>query len=122
MLRRGREVHSWTDYILGTDRHLLTYMVLGCLYGAMSTAHSKYLSKRKRFPLNPLKTPGGVENLFVELRGFTTKPPRRERPRLAWTSLETWQLINTRIAVCRIQDGYQGIVWTLIRKIKVKIQ
>ena len=50
MLRKGREARSWTDYILGTDRHIFGnvsvqdprhnldhYMVLGCLPSASLT-------------------------------------------------------------------------------------
>ena len=47
MIREGREVRSWTEYILGTDRRLFVnvsvrdprhnsdhYIVLGCLHSA----------------------------------------------------------------------------------------
>ena len=53
MLRIGREVQSWTDYLLGTDHHLFQnvyvryprknsdhFMVLGCLCGADHREHS----------------------------------------------------------------------------------
>ena len=54
MVRLGREVRSWTDYILGTDHHLFRntsvrdpihkpdhYLILGCLCRATFREHSK---------------------------------------------------------------------------------
>ena len=59
MLRKGREVRSRTDYILGTDHRLFGnvsvrdprhnsdhYMVLGCLHSASLTDHKRYLGGR----------------------------------------------------------------------------
>ena len=56
MIRKGREVRSRTDYILGTDRRLFRnvavrdpwhnsdhYMVLGCISSAPPTEHKGYL-------------------------------------------------------------------------------
>ena len=71
---------SWTNYILGTDRHLLQnvavqdaghktyhYVVMGYLRGSVTSTHSHYLRKQNRIPLKSPKTPGGVNDLFVEL-------------------------------------------------------
>ena len=64
MVRAGRDMRSWTDYILGTHFRLLWnvsiqdprnnsdhYMVLGCLCSAPLREHSEYLGRRKRLPL-----------------------------------------------------------------------
>ena len=80
MLRRGRELCSRTNYILGTDHLLLQnvtvryarpntdhYLVLGCLHIAAPDAHSLYLWKHTGFPSRPPKTPYGVDRLFYEL-------------------------------------------------------
>ena len=69
MLRKGREVRSRTDYILGTDHYIFRniavqdprhnsdhYMVLGCLPSAPLTEHKRYLGGRKRWPV---RLPGG---------------------------------------------------------------
>ena len=82
MLREGREMCSWTDYILVTYHRLIQdvavqdarhntyrYLILCCLREAAPAAHSKYLRKQKLLPLKPPKTPGGVDRLFAELRG-----------------------------------------------------
>ena len=66
MIRKGREVRSRTDYILGTDSCLFRnvavrdprhnsdhYMVLGCLPSAPPTEHKQYLGGRKRWPVRP---------------------------------------------------------------------
>ena len=52
----GREVISWTDYILGTDIHMFWnvsvresqhnldhFMVLGCLHGTSQWDHTSYM-------------------------------------------------------------------------------
>ena len=90
MLRWGQEVCSWTNYILGTDRHLLqnvevrdtrhnTYhnLVLGFLSGAAPAAHSHYLRKWKLLPMKPPNNLGGVGRLFAELQGSTSKSPQQ---------------------------------------------
>ena len=94
MICGGQEVCSHINYILGTDLHLFQnmafqdawhntdhYLVLECLRRAAPAKHLRYLMNRKRFPLKPQKTLGGVYRLFAELRGDIPKPPRRERPR-----------------------------------------
>ena len=66
MLQKGREVRSWTDYILGMDHRLFGnvsvrdprhnsdhYMVLGCLQIASLTEHNRYLGGRKKLLLKP---------------------------------------------------------------------
>ena len=70
MIREGREVRSWTDYILGTDLRLFGnvsvrdprhnsdhYMVLGCLHSATLREHTRYLRRRKRLPFRPPTAP-----------------------------------------------------------------
>ena len=110
MLREERDVRSCNDYILGTDRrmiqNLVVYdkrhnrdhcLVLGCLCGAMPSAHLRYLRKRTRFTINTPNTSDGVDLLFTELRGAIPNPPWQEYPLQTWISLETWRLVNTRI-------------------------
>ena len=66
MVRQGRVVWSWTEYILGYDCQIFKnvaiwdlrnnsdhIMVLGCLIGASSREHSCYLGRRLRLPLCP---------------------------------------------------------------------
>ena len=75
---RGREARYRTDYILGTDSHLIHnmsvwyaqyntyhYLVLGCLHRDAPDKHSRYLRKWKHFILNSPKTPGGVNRQFA---------------------------------------------------------
>ena len=106
----GREVRSWTNYILGTYHHLLQkvlvqdarhnadyYLDLGFLHKDAPADHSRYLGKLERFPLKPPKTPGGFNHLSAELQGSIPNSPWWEQPHQAWISPETWQLIDTRI-------------------------
>ena len=80
MLRKGREVQSWTDYILGTDRCLFKnvsvwdsrhnsdhYMVLGCLTSAFLTEHNHYQGVWKKLPLRPQKGATRKDNSFAAL-------------------------------------------------------
>ena len=66
VLRKGREVRSRTDYILGTDRRLFRniavldprhnsdhYMFLGCLPSAPLSETKRYLGGWKRWPVRP---------------------------------------------------------------------
>ena len=66
MIWAGREVRSWTDYILGIDRRLFLnvsvrdprhnsyhYIVLGCIRSAPLREQSTYLGGRKIPPLRP---------------------------------------------------------------------
>ena len=113
MRRRGWEVRSRTNYILGTDCRLLQnvavrdarhntdhYLVLDCLHEAAPTVHSCHLRKRTCFPIKPPTTLDRVNRLFAELWEDISKPPRQERLLQVWISPETWCLINTRIVEC----------------------
>ena len=66
ILRKGREVRSHMDYLMGTyrcllhiisiwdDRHnIYQYLVLGCICGAAATDHSQYLRRWWSFPVRP---------------------------------------------------------------------
>ena len=80
MYRGGREVKSWADYILGSDRHQSHnvsikdprnntdhYMILGCLHSAKIREHTQYLERRKRYPLLPHGTPTREDLLISDL-------------------------------------------------------
>ena len=80
--RGGRELSSRTNYILGTDSCLFLnvatqdarhntdhYLVMGCLREAAPAVHSRYLSKRTRFPIRHPATPDRIDRKFDELRG-----------------------------------------------------
>ena len=117
MHRGGREVHSRTNYILGTDSHMFQnvalqdaqhntdhYFVLGCLHRSSPAAHLCYLGKRTRFPIIPPAPPDKVDCMFAKLRGASSKIPRRERHRQSYKSPDTWSLIDTRTAARRQGD------------------
>ena len=57
------------------------YLVLGCLHGSVLTDYSLYLGGQRRFPLQPLIDPSGVDQLFVDLQwAVTKKRPEGEMP------------------------------------------
>ena len=68
MVREGKAMRSWTEYLLGTDRSLFRnvafryprynsdhYMVVGLLRGGMMREHIRYIAGRRRMPLTPPK-------------------------------------------------------------------
>ena len=111
MLRKGREVRSRTDYILGTDRRIFGnvsvqdprhnsdhYMVLGCLPSASLMENKRYLGGRKRGPMRPPTKPTQVDKLFVALRRAVPKAQPRTARRNAWILEETWRLVDERLS------------------------
>ena len=92
MVREGKVVRYRTEYILGTDRSLFWnvsvrdprhntdhYMVLGCLRCAPEREHAKYLTRRKKLPLQPPTEPTREDGIFAALRRAVPKPHARER-------------------------------------------
>ena len=112
MLRKGRNVWSWTDYILGTDHHLFGnvsvrdprhnsdhYMVLGCLPSASLTENKQYLGGRKKLPLKPPTEPTREDGVFAALRRAVPKARAREARQNEWISTEMWRLADKRVSV-----------------------
>ena len=103
MIREGREVRSWTEYILGTDHCLLGnvsvrdprhnsdhYMVLGCLHSTFLKEHTRYLGGRKKPPLRPPNELTREDIIFTALWGGIMKPRAQESRKNAWISATTW--------------------------------
>ena len=122
MLRKGREVRSQTDYILGTECCLFRnvtvwdprhnsdhYMVLGCLPSAPLTKTKRYLGGRKRWPVRPPVKPTKTDELFVDLWRAILRAKPREARRNAWILAETWRLIDERVSARR--DPQHGTVY-----------
>ena len=91
MVREGKVVRSWTDYILGTDQSLFSnvsvrdprhntdhFMVVGCLRSAPAREHNKYLTGRKKLPLQPPTKPTREDGIVAALRRDVRKPHARE--------------------------------------------
>ena len=90
MPRNGREVRSWTDYILGTDRRLFRnvalwdpwhnldhYMVLGCLPSAPLIEHRRYLGGTKRWLVRPPVKLTRTDQLFAALHATARGKTKR---------------------------------------------
>ena len=114
MVREGKVIRSWTDYLLGIDQSLFRnvavrdprhnsdhYMVVGHLRGGSAREHVQYIRWRKRMPLLPPKEPTREDELFGDLRRAVPKPHEREKHRNAWISDETWRLANERVSARR---------------------
>ena len=122
MRRKGKEVRSRTDYILGTDRRLFRnvsirdprhnsdhYMILGCLPSATLSETKRYLGGQKRWPVRPPAKPSRTDELFAALRRAVPRPKPREARRNAWILAETWRLIDERVSACR--DPQYGTIY-----------
>ena len=99
MVREGKVIRSWTDYLLGTDRSLFRnvavrdprynsdhYMVVGLLRGGTTREHIRYIAGRRRMLLKPPREPTREDTLFGYLRRDVPKPHMREQHRNAWIS------------------------------------
>ena len=130
----GKVVRSRTDYILGIDRSLFCnvsvrdprhntghYMVLGCLRSAPERDHAKYLTGRKKLPLQPPNEPTREDGILVALRRAVPKPHMRERRMNEWISEETWRLVNERVSARR-GARVQARIWRLIRAIAASLK
>ena len=134
MLRKGIEVQSKTDYILGTDRPLFGnvsirypqhksdhYMVMGCLPSASLTEHKRYLGGRKKLPLRPPVEPTREDDAFAALRRAVPKARLREARRNEWILTETWSLVDERVSARRYPAKGQAIKRRLGRAIKASL-
>ena len=114
MVREGKNIRYWTDYLLGTDRTLFRnvavqdprynsdhYMVVGMLRGGTKREHVRYIAGRRRMPLTPPKEPTREDTFFRDLWQAVPKPHKREQHRNAWISDETWKLVDERISARR---------------------
>ena len=114
VIRKGSEVRSRKDYILGTDRRLFKniavryprhnsdhYMVLGCIPSAPTTDHKRYLGGQKRWPVRPPREPTRTDELFAALHRTVPRAQPREARRNAWILELTWILIDERVSARR---------------------
>ena len=134
MLRKGREVRTRTDNIMGTDRRLFGnvsvrdprhnsdhYMVMGCLPSASLTEHKRYLGGRKKLPLRPPKEPTREDDAFAALRRAVPKAKAREARRNKWISEETRRLVNERVSARRDPAKGQALTRRLGRAIEASL-
>ena len=71
--------------------------------------HIRYITGRRRLPLNPPKEPTREDSLFGDLRRAVTKPQLREQHRIAWVSEETWRLVDERVTMRRKARARMGM-------------
>ena len=135
MIQEGREVRSWTDYIMGTDRRLFGnvsvwdprhnsyhYMVLGCLHSASSREHNRYLRGCKRLPLRPPTAPTRDDIIFAALWRTVPNPRAQEARKNVWILATTWILVDKRVSARRYIAKYQALIWRLGSAIKASLQ
>ena len=127
-------MQSHTDYILGTDRHLVGnvsvrdprhnsdhYMVLSCLPSASLMEHKRHLGGRKKWLLRPPTNPTQKDEAFANLRRAVLKANMQEARRNAWLSVETWRLVDGRVSARRDPSKGQALKRRLGRAIKASL-
>ena len=77
------------------------YMVFGCLRSAPEREHAKYLSGRKKLPLQPPAEPTREDGIFADLRRAAPKPHARERRMNDWIYEDTWRIVDKRVSARR---------------------
>ena len=63
--------------------------------------HAKYLTGRKKLPLQPPTDPTREDGIFAALSRDVPKPHVRERRMNGWISEETWRLVDERVPARR---------------------
>ena len=134
MVREGKVVRSWTDYILGKDRSIFSnvsvrdprhntdhFMVVGCLRSAPEREPIKYLMGRKKLPLRPPTEPTREDRIFATLRRAVPKPHARDRHKNEWISEEMWRIIDERVSARR-GTGVQVRIRRLGRAIRASLE
>ena len=134
MVREGKVVRSWTEYLLGTDRSLFRnvsvrdprhntdhFMVVGCLRSAPEREHARYIRGRRKMPLRPSTEPMKEDGIFAALRRAVPKPHARDRHKSAWISEETWRLVEERFSARR-GTGVQMRIRRMGRAIRASLQ
>ena len=135
MVQAGREVGSWTDYILGIDLCLLWnisvrdprhnsdhYLVLGCLHSAHLREHSEYLGRRKRLPLRPPTNPTREDGLFTDLWRSVPNPKARDARKNAWIPEDTGILVDKRLSIRQDMERDQLLTCRLGRAIAANLK
>ena len=135
MIREGREVSSWTDYILGTYRRLFGnvsvrdprhnsdhYMVLVCLHSAPLREYSRYIGGRKRLPLLPPTAPTREDGIFEALQRAVSKPLERGARKNAWIAEATWRLVDDKVSARRDPTKDRAFIRRLGRTIAASLR
>ena len=78
--------------------------------------HAKYLTGRKKLPLQPPTDPTREDGIFASLSRDVPKPHARERRMNGWISEETWRLVDKRVSARR-GTRVQARIWRLSREI-----
>ena len=134
MVQEGKVVRSWTEYIRGTDQSVFRnvfvryprhntdhFMLVGCQHSAPAREHAKYITGRKKLPLQPPTEPTREDGIFAALRMAVPKPHSRERLKNEWISEETWRLVNERVSAQR-GVGVKAKIRRLSREIAASLK
>ena len=125
-----REVRSWADYILDTERHLFRNMslwdprnnsdhclILGCLRSATLREHENYIWRSTRHPLCNPTTVTKEDGLFVYLRRTILKPKSQGKNNNPWILADTWRIVDTKLLMRQYPARNQGLLQHLSRQI-----
>ena len=94
---------------------------MGCLRSAAKREHAKYLSGRKKLPLQPPAEPTREAGIFAALRRAVPKPHARERRKNGCISRDTWRLVDERVSARR-KTKDQSRIWRLSLSIAASLK
>ena len=125
MVRAGREVRSWTEYIVGTDHCLFHnvsvrdppnnsdhYLVIGCLRGLGGASGSPY---------GPQPPQRGRTD-YLQPYGGSSEAQSQGSPENAWISAATWRIVNERVSARWKPTREQAIIRRLGRAINASLK
>ena len=120
MVRLGRDMQTWLDYILGTEHHHFRnlsvrypihnsdhYMILGYLRSANLREHTKYLERCTRLPLRTPTILMREYGLYDALQRVIQKTKAWEAQNNSCILEDTWRLVSTRVFMHRDPAHYQ---------------
>jgi hypothetical protein len=138
-IRRGNKtIKTRCDYILGSERGILTniqlkdsrhytsdhFMVVLSIFSAPKQDNASYLKARKKFHLcmNTSVPQTKANSMFQGIKSFVEKVRRPAQIWTSWISETTWQMIDRRAAIRKNYKSQCIIVRTLSRRIAKAIK
>jgi hypothetical protein len=97
-------------------------MILGTLRGASLKVNKSYLRGRQRFPLKLTRLLSKAAAIFEELQLSVERRVNDARRQVSWISSETWKLIDSRVAMRRLEGHDRAAIRRLTRRIQDSLE
>jgi hypothetical protein len=98
-------------------------MILGTLSSASLKVNRKYLRGRQRCPLKVSERPlNKAAAVFEELQLSVERKECAVRRQVSWISSETWKMIDSRVAMRRLEGHDRAAIRRLTRRIQASLK